>query len=51
LENRNWNKSRNSLWNVEEGLTDARKALTDLKNSESRFLIKFKKEDLRIEKC
>nr|WP_309756190.1 SatD family protein [Flavobacterium sp.] len=33
-----------------EGLTDARKALTDLKNSESRFLIKFKKEDLRIEK-
>lgn len=33
-----------------EGLTDARKALTDLKNSESRFLIKFKKEDWRIEK-
>uniref|UniRef100_UPI0037500E8A SatD family protein n=1 Tax=Flavobacterium sp. TaxID=239 RepID=UPI0037500E8A len=33
-----------------EGLTDARKALSDLKNSESRFLIKFKKEDLRIEK-
>lgn len=33
-----------------EGLTDARKALTDLKKSESRFLIKFKKEDWRIEK-
>lgn len=33
-----------------EGLTDARKELSNLKNSESRFLIKLKKEDSRIER-
>ncbi|MEK8179541.1 SatD family protein [Flavobacterium buctense] len=33
-----------------KGLTDARKELNNLKNSESRFLIKLKKEEWRVEK-
>lgn len=33
-----------------EGLTDARKELSNLKNSENRFFIKLKKEDFKIEK-